>query len=74
MNEIEKLRHLVHHWKEHNEEHAEGYRQWAEKVGALGKKELSNLLMKLYEETKELNLLFENLIKEVEKDEVGGRI
>jgi hypothetical protein len=30
MNEVEKLRVLIPHWIEHNEEHAEEYRQWAE--------------------------------------------
>ena len=30
MNEIEKLRMLIPHWIEHNDEHAEEYRRWAE--------------------------------------------
>jgi hypothetical protein len=29
MNEIEKLRILIPHWMEHNNEHAEEYRRWA---------------------------------------------
>jgi hypothetical protein len=29
MNEIEKLRMLIPHWIEHNEEHAEEYRRWS---------------------------------------------
>jgi hypothetical protein len=29
MNEAEKLRVLIPHWIEHNEEHAEEYRRWA---------------------------------------------
>jgi len=32
MNEIEKLRMLIPHWIEHNDEHAEEYRRWAEGV------------------------------------------
>ena len=35
MNETEKLRILIPHWLEHNEEHAEEYRRWAEKAGAV---------------------------------------
>lgn len=66
MNEIEKLSHLLHHWKEHNNEHAESYRQWAERIKILGNKRLSEILMKLYEETKRLNTLFDDAIKEVE--------
>ena len=30
MNEIEKLRMLIPHWIEHNNEHAEEYQRWAE--------------------------------------------
>jgi uncharacterized DUF497 family protein len=33
MNEAEKLRVLIPHWIEHNQEHAEEYRRWAEKAG-----------------------------------------
>ena len=29
MNEIEKLLILIPHWIEHNQEHADEYRQWA---------------------------------------------
>jgi hypothetical protein len=32
MNEIEKLRMLIPHWIEHNNEHAEEYRRWAEQA------------------------------------------
>lgn len=33
MNEQEKLRVLIPHWIEHNEDHAEEFRQWAEQAG-----------------------------------------
>ena len=36
MNELEKLKRLPHHWQEHNDEHAEAYRDWAEKAVSLG--------------------------------------
>ncbi len=36
MNEIEKLRVLLPHWIEHNEEHAAEFRQWAERAGEAG--------------------------------------
>ena len=32
MNEIEKLRVLLPHWIEHNEEHATEFRQWAKRT------------------------------------------
>ena len=32
MNEQEKLRVLIPHWIEHNEEHADEFRRWAEQA------------------------------------------
>ncbi|HYA26717.1 MAG TPA: hypothetical protein VEE82_01840 [Thermodesulfovibrionales bacterium] len=65
MNEKDKLRHLLHHWMEHNLEHAEVYREWAAKASALGDKELSEILDTLYAETKKLNGLFEAALKRI---------
>ena len=36
MNEVEKLRMLIPHWMEHNDEHAEEYRRWAGKAAGAG--------------------------------------
>lgn len=33
MNEINKLRVLIPHWIEHNAEHEEEFRRWADKAG-----------------------------------------
>jgi len=33
MKELEKLRVLIPHWIEHNEEHANAFRRWAQKSG-----------------------------------------
>lgn len=33
MNELDKLRVLIPHWIEHNEEHAHEFRHWAEQAG-----------------------------------------
>ena len=35
-SEIEKLRILLDHWIEHNKEHGDEFRQWAEKARDLG--------------------------------------
>jgi hypothetical protein len=32
MNEVDKLRVLIPHWIEHNDEHANEFRSWADKV------------------------------------------
>ena len=34
MNELEKLRVLIPHWIEHNDEHAGEFRHWAASAGA----------------------------------------
>lgn len=36
MSEVEKLRVLLPHWIEHNSEHAEEFREWAEPAGPGG--------------------------------------
>jgi hypothetical protein len=66
MDELQKLKHLLHHWKEHNDEHAETYKDWAEKMSSLGNKELSAILSNLYNETKKLNGLFEDAMKAID--------
>ena len=33
MNDQDKLRVLLSHWIEHNEEHADEFRRWADKAG-----------------------------------------
>lgn len=63
MDEIEKLKKLIPHWIEHNDEHAENYKVWAEKVSSIGMKGLSEVLLKLHNETKKLKGLFEEAKK-----------
>jgi len=63
MNEMQKLKHLLHHWQHHNDEHAEVYRQWADKSLNFDNEELSKVLGKLYHETKKMNGLFEKAMK-----------
>lgn len=50
MNELEKLRILIPHWIEHNEEHADEYRRWAENV-----KEVSTDLLTAVEALERVN-------------------
>jgi hypothetical protein len=58
MDELEKLRKLIPHWMEHNDEHAETYKSWAEKMSSLGKKELSEILIRLHQESRKLREFF----------------
>ncbi len=58
MTELEKLKHLLKHWIEHNDAHIQTYGEWASKTGSLGKEELSEILNQIVEESKKLNSLF----------------
>jgi hypothetical protein len=68
MDDISKLRHLLEHWSEHNEEHAKTYLEWAEKAAASGDKELSSILKEIAENTKRMDGLFEKAKKAIGKD------
>ena len=63
MNDREKLKSLLHHWREHNDEHAEAYDGWASKMSSYGNEELSRILQVLAQETRKLNEIIEKAIK-----------
>jgi len=65
MDELEKLKHLIEHWIEHNEAHVNTYREWASKAEALEKKELSEILKQIAEENKKLEGLFKKALKTI---------
>ena len=62
MNDREKLKSLLHHWLEHNHEHAEVYSEWARKASALGNEELSRILTQLSNETERMGDLFQKAL------------
>ncbi len=66
VDDLEKLKMLLHHWLEHNNEHALLYRNWAAKASSSGNRRLADLLEKLCQETEKLNELFEKAIKAAE--------
>jgi hypothetical protein len=59
MDDLQKLKHLIGHWKEHNEEHAQTYLEWSKKADAAGRGELAAILRELAEGTQEMGRLFE---------------
>ena len=59
MTELEKLRHLLKHWIEHNDTHVKTYTEWAEKAEALDRKDISDILKQIVQESNKLNELFE---------------
>jgi hypothetical protein len=67
MDSIEKLRRLIPHWQEHNREHAESYRRWAEEARLAGCQKVADTLERLYRETIRIDALFDEAREEVEK-------
>jgi rubrerythrin len=63
MTDLERLKHLLEHWAEHNEEHVNTYTEWAKKAEASGNKELSEILREIAESTKKMEGLFEKAKK-----------
>lgn len=61
MDDIEKLRHLVSHWQEHNQEHARTYREWAERMKKAGEDGAERILLRIAEKSEELEEDFKNL-------------
>jgi hypothetical protein len=62
MNDLEKVKHLMGHWIEHEREHAIAYEEWAEKIQYLdGGAEIASALRgaakKLYESVEVLMAL-----------------
>ena len=63
MTEIDKLKHLLKHWLDHNDAHIDTYNEWASKAESLGEKELSEILNQIAEDSKKLNGLFDKALK-----------
>lgn len=63
VEDFEKLKKLLEHWKSHNIEHGESYKLWAKKMELLGKKDIAALLYEIYNLSLKQNELFEKAIK-----------
>ena len=66
MDDLEKLKKLIPHWMEHNEEHARTYKEWADKMSSLGKEELSRALKAIHQESQKLRELFKEVLRVVD--------
>jgi rubrerythrin len=63
MDEMAKLKHLLEHWIEHNEDHEKTYAEWANKALAAGKPELAEALKELAHETRKMEKLILKAMK-----------
>ena len=55
MTEVEKLRALLPHWVEHNEEHAAEFLRWAGKASQAGQEEAAQFIRRAAEEMQQAN-------------------
>jgi hypothetical protein len=62
VSELEKLRKITSHWIAHNEDHANSYRQWAERARQAGQPEAGELLDRTAEDVAEQNKKLEKII------------
>jgi len=65
MTELEKLKHLLEHWLEHNEAHIRTYNDWAYKADSLGKREVAEILKEVVEKSKKLDELFRRALNSI---------
>lgn len=68
MNDVEKLKHLISHWLEHNAAHAGTYREWAEKMKGASRKDLAELLERIASETEKMDEMFREARVLMEED------
>ena len=68
MTELEKLRHLLEHWIEHNKDHVRRYQEWADKAEALGEERLAGILKNISTESERLEDLFKKALETIQKE------
>ena len=69
MTEIEKLRALLPHWMEHNQEHAADFVRWADRAAATGHKQAAELIRRAADEIEQANNTLQLAL-----DDLGGAI
>jgi hypothetical protein len=68
MTDLEKLRHLLKHWIEHNNDHVDTYDEWARKTEAMGDRDLSETLKQITRESRKLNDLFQKALERLQPE------
>lgn len=69
MNDIEKLRVLLPHWLEHNQEHAAEFAGWADKAAAAGQETVAREIRRAAEAMRQANDALQTALVEL-----GGAI
>lgn len=63
MSDAEKLKILLPHWMEHNEEHAASFASWAKAMRLAGREDVAAALAKIAREARTLQHLFQEAMK-----------
>lgn len=69
MNDVEKLRALLPHWMEHNQEHAGEFETWAKKAVAAGHATAAQTIRRAAEAMQQVNDALQSAL-----DELGGPV
>ena len=69
MNDIEKLRVLLPHWLEHNQEHASEFAGWADRASAAGQATVAQEIRRAAEAMQQANEALQTALAEL-----GGAI
>jgi hypothetical protein len=69
MTEIEKLRALLPHWIEHNDEHAAEFERWAETAASAGHGKAAEWIRSAAQQMAQSNLSLQQAL-----DELGGPV
>lgn len=68
--DVEKLEILLHHWVEHNQEHGQEFRKWAERAEKLGLGTVADEILAAVGQLDQANKHLETALEELKR---GGR-
>jgi len=67
MDERAKLKTLLNYWIEHNREHSQEFREWADKAKALGETEVAREMLQAVQEMEKASGLLSQSLKRLEE-------
>jgi nickel/cobalt exporter len=67
MDEKAKLKKLLNYWVEHNREHSEEFREWADKAKAMGETEVAGEMLEAVREMDKASELLLQSLKRLEE-------
>ncbi|MGQ9457543.1 MAG: hypothetical protein ACUVXH_07245 [Anaerolineae bacterium] len=71
-SDLAKLRVLLPHWAEHNQEHAAGFREWAVRAREHGQVDAAEALEQAAQQMEAANAALERALRALEKGHAHG--